>query len=151
MGVLYLTGRGVPKDYSEALRWSLLAAKHGSAFAQCNLGTMYELGDGVEKNPRLAESWYRRAASNDYPEAEYRLGRLLAEKSGGNAIEAAGWFRRTADHGDRRAQFSIGLMYAKGRGVTQSYEEAAAAFHSHSRQPGGTAIAFLAPLFCGPC
>ena len=47
---MYFEGRGVSKDYTEALRWFRLAAKQGLAQAQYNLGHMYFEGQGVSKD-----------------------------------------------------------------------------------------------------
>jgi uncharacterized protein len=45
---MYANGRGVQKDYAEALKWYRLAADQGLASAQHNLGFMYANGWGVE-------------------------------------------------------------------------------------------------------
>ena len=44
LGAMYVTGRGVPQDDAEALRWYRLAAEQGNARAQLNLGVMYDTG-----------------------------------------------------------------------------------------------------------
>src|SRR5262245_568975 len=41
LGVMYATGRGVPLDYAEAVKWYRLAAEQGNAVAQSNLGGMF--------------------------------------------------------------------------------------------------------------
>ena len=50
LGVLYATGRGVPRDDAEAVRWWRLAAEQGYAYAQYNLGNMYADGQGVPQD-----------------------------------------------------------------------------------------------------
>ena len=40
-GVLYENGKGVPRNYAEALKYYRLAAEQGHAVAQNNLGVMY--------------------------------------------------------------------------------------------------------------
>ena len=40
LGVMYDTGRGVPQDAAEAVRWYRLAAAQGDAYAQYDLGVM---------------------------------------------------------------------------------------------------------------
>src|SRR6516165_6086452 len=124
LGVLYLSGRGVPKSNADALAWTTQAARHGSAFAECNLGAMYQFGDGVEQDAAQAEKWYRRAAGRDFPDGEYRLARFLVDKPAG-LPEAITWMRKAASQGDTRAQFSLGLLYSQGRGLPQSYTDAA--------------------------
>jgi TPR repeat protein len=39
----------VAEDDKEAFKWFSLAASHGNAKAQNNLGYMYDLGEGVEQ------------------------------------------------------------------------------------------------------
>jgi hypothetical protein len=41
LGVMYLDGKGVPRNYAEAAKWFRLAADQGRAKAQNNLGAMY--------------------------------------------------------------------------------------------------------------
>ena len=58
------------------------------------------------KNEPEAVSWYRKAAEQGYPAAEYDLGRMLADGRGvpKNEAEAEAWFRRAAEKGIREAQ-----------------------------------------------
>lgn len=52
------------KDYKEAARWYLLAAKQGDTGAMIRLGSLYENGQGVAKDPDEAVSWYRKATGD---------------------------------------------------------------------------------------
>ena len=63
LGVMYDTGRGVPQDDAEAVRWYRLAADQGHASAQGNLGVMYGTGDGVPQDYVQAHMWFDLAAS----------------------------------------------------------------------------------------
>ena len=45
LGSMYYNGRGVLQDYEEAVFWYRLSAEQGDAYAQRNLGLMYELSD----------------------------------------------------------------------------------------------------------
>ena len=47
LGLRYATGRGVPEDDAEAVRWYRMAAEQGHAGAQYALGFMYATGRGV--------------------------------------------------------------------------------------------------------
>ena len=62
LGYMYSTGEGVPKNYTEAVRWYRMVAEQGDATAQFNLGYMYRAGLGVPKNNAEAARWYRMAA-----------------------------------------------------------------------------------------
>jgi TPR repeat protein len=71
----------------------------------------WEHGWGSIKNEPEAVYWYRKAAEQGYPAAEYDLGRMLADGRGvpgvdaeKNGAEADAWFRRAAEKGIREAQ-----------------------------------------------
>ena len=50
LGVMYENGKGVTRDYAEAVKWYRLAAEQGDARGQTCLGVMYEFGQGVPQN-----------------------------------------------------------------------------------------------------
>lgn len=62
LGVMYLTGRGVERDMSQAAKWHRSAAEQGVAMAQYGLGVMYYRGDGIEQDDAKAARWFREAA-----------------------------------------------------------------------------------------
>jgi TPR repeat protein len=63
-------GRGVPQDYTEAVRWYRKAADQGDAKAEAALGYMYYSGQGVGRDETQSGLWYRQAA---YAEARHAL------------------------------------------------------------------------------
>ena len=62
LGVMYESGKGVPKDYKQAAYWYRMSAKQGGAAAQYNLGVMYANGQGVPKNDKQAVEWFKKSA-----------------------------------------------------------------------------------------
>ena len=60
---MYDTGRGVPQDEAEAVRWYRLAAEQGHAGGQYNLGVMYANGLGVSQDDVTAYMWFNLAAA----------------------------------------------------------------------------------------
>ena len=69
-------------DYATALReWEPLAIQ-GEAFAQFNLGLMYDRGQGVPQDYRVAVKWYRHAAEQGYSYAQFSLGVMYAKGQG---------------------------------------------------------------------
>ena len=62
LGERYHKGRGVRKNYKEAVKWYHKAAEQGDAAGQYNLGLMYRIGRGVPKDYVAAYAWYRLAA-----------------------------------------------------------------------------------------
>jgi TPR repeat protein len=73
---MYGNGYGVPKDYSEAIKWYRKSAEQGNATAQCNLGVMYENGNGVPKKKSEAVKWYQKAAEQGNATARIALEKL---------------------------------------------------------------------------
>ena len=95
-------GRGVARDYGDAVRWFRRSAAQGHARGETNLGRMYATGRGVTRDDAEAVRWYRRAAEQGYALGEnnlgvmYRDGRGVARDYG----EAVAWFRRSAEQGN---------------------------------------------------
>ena len=56
---------GTKVDYAKALKWYQKAAEKGHTTAQCQLGIMYENGNGVAKDLNEAEKWYMKALEDD--------------------------------------------------------------------------------------
>ncbi|TXL12456.1 hypothetical protein BMR06_17495, partial [Methylococcaceae bacterium HT5] len=50
LGLMYANGRGVIKDYKQAVKWYAKSAEQGYSSAQSNLGLMYHEGRGVIKD-----------------------------------------------------------------------------------------------------
>ena len=51
-------------------------AEKGSAEAQHTLGLMYRSGEGVDVNLEDAVTWLKKAAKQNYAEAQYELGNI---------------------------------------------------------------------------
>ena len=62
LGNLYLMGRGVPRDYEQALAWYRKAAELGSPAGERGLGYMYLEGLGVPQDVAEARRWLQLVA-----------------------------------------------------------------------------------------
>lgn len=89
------------------------AAKQNDMDAQCILAISYHLGDGVQKSPQRAFSYFQMAAKNGHPMAQYYLGRYYQEGFGcdQNIELALTYYRLAANQADRKAQYRLGLYY----------------------------------------
>lgn len=161
LGVLYATGRGVVRNYSEAARWYRKAADQGHTQAQYELGRLYAQGLGVSRDDTEAAKWYRLAAEKEYTPAQHLLGHLYANGQGlemtylevpepprneperasaGAALsrsdyaEAAKWWRKAADQGDAAAQSDLAWLYTNGRGVETNHFEAVKWYRKSAEQ-----------------
>jgi len=98
---MYALGKGVPKDYSEAVKWYKLAANQGHAIAQYKMGISYDMGHGIPQNYKEAMKWYELAANQKVPQAQYNLGLMYGDGDGvpKNYILAFMWINLAASKG----------------------------------------------------
>jgi TPR repeat protein len=57
LGFMFETGRGVPRNYTEAVMWYRRAAEQGDSLAQYSLGLLYDKGQGVPRDIVEANKW----------------------------------------------------------------------------------------------
>ncbi|GAB55027.1 sel1 domain protein repeat-containing protein [Glaciecola punicea ACAM 611] len=57
LGIMYHSGKGVLKDFKEAVKWHRLAAEQGIAVPQLHLGFMYYSAEGVPQSFISSYSW----------------------------------------------------------------------------------------------
>lgn len=101
LGVLYLTGKGVDKNSTEAARLFEKAAKNGNVAGEVEYAILIFNGDGVKADEAKAAKLFRRAASRGNAIAQNRLARLLVAGRGvpANKIDAAAWHLIAASQG----------------------------------------------------
>src|SRR5258708_118816 len=118
----------LPAQQSEADR-KLLAeiralAEKGDAPSQVSLGVVFFHGNlGVAKDEVEAVKWYRKAAEQNYAEAQWSLGTCYAYGQGvsKDEVEAVKWYRKAAEQNYAQAQNNLSVSYAKGRGVAKDH------------------------------
>ena len=94
LGFCYLTGKGVPKDCKEAVKWFKKSAKgFFGVLAKSRLGDCYYYGEGVKQDYKEAIKWYKKAMEGGTKHIKY-------------------------------AQRALGDCYYNGHGVQQDYKEA---------------------------
>ena len=93
------------QNYHRAFAAFSSLAVAGDARSQTVLAIMYKYGESVPVNPEMAYHWYRKAAEQGYPPAQYNVGAMLADGNGvePDPIEAEGWLQKSADAGFARA------------------------------------------------
>ena len=92
-------------DYATALReWTPLA-KQGNAYAQFNLGLLYEKGDGVLQDYKTAVKWYRLSAEQGNILAQNNLGTMYGNGQGvlQDYVRAHMWWNIVASSGYKNA------------------------------------------------
>lgn len=106
-------------DYASA--WTQLQplAQAGLPEAQQLLGEVYAYGLGVERDFRVADQWFRRAAAQGHSEALSELGPVFDDGQGATPpyTDALRWYLLAARQGKAQAQYQVGVMLAKGHGA----------------------------------
>ncbi len=113
VGLMFHTGVGSSPGSSMAAQYYNRAAQQGHAEAyeglrtlgehwtraQFFLGSLNDLGEGIEQNYAEALRWYRLAADQGDEESQYRIGMMYAEGRGveQDYSEAAKWFRVSSE------------------------------------------------------
>jgi len=130
-------------DYKSAVaRWYAFA-QQGDADSAYRLAQAYEAGQGVPRDPRQADYWYRFAASNGSGPAAYALG-LQAENTERpdglpqDPDAAIGWYRQALAAGDPRARERLAAL---GAGESER-----PARRSPAPEPAPARVAAPAPL-----
>jgi len=124
---IYLYGRGgVKQDINEAVKWYKLAARKGSTIAMSELAKLYRYGGRGDIKQDLSEAlkWYKLLTNTESdPYWKYMVGDVYFEIYKDHVM-AFSWLMKAAKEGMFEAQNRIGIMYLKGDGVLQNYEQA---------------------------
>lgn len=94
------------KWYADAADAFSKKAEQGDAKAQFMMGKFYNNGKGVKQSNTEALKWYRKAADQDYTDAQYNIGAMYYNGDYSfpkNDVEAYLWFSKAAAHGDKGA------------------------------------------------
>jgi localization factor PodJL len=116
----------LPYQVRAAFSWFERAAGQGLAPAQYRLGSLYDKGIGVTRDPVAARTWYGKAADAGNARAMHNLAVLIAEGGGAKPdySQAAGWFHKAAQLGVKDSQFNLAILYARGMGMAQDLGQA---------------------------
>lgn len=129
---------GEPRDVARSL---LAAARQGAPEAQALLGQILLDGQGIERDPALARTWFGIAAEQGHAMARNMLGRCLEHGWGGeqDLPGAARHYRLAMQQGLDWAAYNYAGLLATGRGVERDqaaafalYLQAAEAGHAKS-------------------
>ncbi|SFU58543.1 AAA family ATPase [Nitrosospira multiformis] len=156
-GFDYFYGRNTEQSFEKAMvQFKMVAgfpdsnlhSVHCIRSAEYVLGSMYELGQGVEKDEAAARLWYSKSADKGDPYAQLDLASMCMNGRGGEQdyTKAFDLYSKNADQGNAIAQNNLGLMYTRGWGVEQDYSKAAEWFSKAAEQNNATAQINLAIL-----
>ena len=105
LGSMYYSGKGVRKNYTEAVKLYRLAAEKGDTNAQYSLGLLYTKGNGVLKNTTEALKWFLLSAKRGNAKGQRYLGAMYAKGSGvlQDNIIAHMWYNIASANGHETA------------------------------------------------
>lgn len=140
--------RSAQRHWKQALEWYSKAAEQGFAQAQYELGAVYLVGDGIEKNEELGVAWLIKAAEQDLPAAQFEIGNLYLagvnmEKDPGLGLDM---LRKSANQLYVPAQKQLGTMYFQGSGVDRNLVQAHLWFTVAALSDDKTALRYLPTL-----
>ena len=119
----------LPESFGRGAAEGVRTGDITEAPVQNYLGDQYYYGEGVGKDLKKAEEWYRKAAEQGHAGAQFHLG-FLYQHDRNDSAEAAKWYRKAADQGYARAEVSLAVMHAEGDGVPKDYGRAIALLRS---------------------
>jgi TonB family protein len=132
LGLLYLSGQGVPQDLLTARSWLGKAARQNSAGAQETLGLLASPRGKDAGDPALAESWFRQAAEQGRANSQYFLAMMLHKQ--GNTDDAKAWLGKAASQNHPAAQSALGSMLLAGRQPADLPQAVALLNHAAAQQ-----------------
>jgi len=158
---LYFSGSGINKDIQQALTWALKAknkhvadadtflksiiqevkklANQDDYPAQHMLALMHQRGQAVEKDAKLALVWLRKAASKGHADAQYDLGRTLAQTDPVNALY---WLQKAANSGHAQAGYMAAALMTTQHDTKQKNVSDAWRWLYHGKQMGQPKVVY---------
>jgi TPR repeat protein len=106
-------------NYAQAFHVFFRGAKEGNAMAQHLLGTLYQTGKGVDRNPEAGFQWCLKAARGGVLEAQFQVGLMYLQGEGvtENEEKAIGWLWQAADRGYPQASEILQFIFSDDFGV----------------------------------
>ena len=77
LGLMYLKGEGVDKDFFKAKEWFEKGSSYGNDSANYNLALMYQGAIGIPEDNEKAIFYFRQAVLKNHQGANFRLGLML--------------------------------------------------------------------------
>lgn len=149
LGIQYLTGVDVDKDYVLAKKIFEKCCEEKVSHAFFGLGMIYEYGYDVDIDITKAYDCYSKGASLNSPECLYKKGLFLLNGLGvdQDINEALNTFKKGATGQNANCLFALANMYDRGIGVEQNEKTALNYFHLATELGHEDAICTLAIKF----
>ena len=128
LGIMHYAGRGVERNYKEAVKWYEKAADKLDSYALCNLGYCYYYGRDVDIDYQRAYSYFSQSAFLGNPNAMYKLGDIFCNgyHVGEDKEAAFFWYTEAYNHTDDKScerpniNYRLGKCFLHGDGTGQN-------------------------------
>ena len=126
LGRMYRKGKGVEKNFDEAIKYYEMAIEKGNDCAMFGLGRMYYIAKGVEQNFEKVIKYYKMSIEKGNSHAMGNLGYMYQYGKGvkRNYKKAIKYYKMAIEKGNCYAMNNLGTMYKNGKGVEQNFEKA---------------------------
>lgn len=143
LGLMYLKGEGIEKNYFNAYKTLLLSVENGCPYANYNsvaeygLGLAYLTGTDVYKDVDKAISWFSKSMQNGNSDAAYRLAQIFSSEEYGffDEEKANIFYKYAADAGHTYANYYLGKQELEKNNIhsaVEHFEKAAEGNISHA-------------------
>lgn len=135
------------KVHDRPVSWIKKAAEKGMSNWQCNLGSCYFYGKGVEKDMAEGNKWYLKSSEQGSGKACFNLGLSYFRGEGllQDYAEAKRCFEKSAEKGDADAQLFVAYCLEEQQA---SDEEIVAAYRKAAEMGNTDAQCFLGDCYC---
>lgn len=139
----------IKENYQKALELYYESAEKGNAYSQLQLGRMFLLGAGVERDFKAALEWYQKSAEQGNSEAQACLGHMHEQGLGvdRDIQKALELYKKSAAQGNALGQARLAGLYLSGLAVEQNPREAFAWYQRSAEQGNDEAQAYLGHMY----
>ena len=127
LGLSFLEGRGVDRNFSQALHFLQLADQQRILGAGHHLGRIHHFGFGVPRNSFLARRYYVQSINDGYEGSADTLASLHLSQIDSDILNESleGLLEKHARDGDAVAQYNLGYSYYIGLNREKNHRQAA--------------------------
>jgi len=134
----FWSGKGVPQNNEEAVKWAKLSADQNNALGQCVYAGCLDLGTGVPRNSALALEFWRKAADAGEGWAYEKLGEKYLNGEGGvnkDVVMAVHYLRLSVAKGSPWGMVKLARCYENGWGVPPDLQKAEELYKKAASDP----------------
>lgn len=127
-----LHAAGSLNQASNVFKFQQKLAINGNVNAQYKLGSMYEIGEGIEADIEQAKQWYQRAAEAGSVSAKQRYTYLIVKEQGYDQAKNSEWLKNVKKDASQRkpdAVLLLAQLYHQGLGVKKDLNKSLELFN----------------------